>query len=301
MPAAATLSLERPTSVDEVARLLADPGVDSRVMAGGQSLTPLLTLGLAVPELIVSIDRCEELKQFTQTSSGSGDPVAIGAGVTTRTIERSEGIQRSHPLLVDAIGRIGSVHVRNFGTVVGNVCHADPGGDLIPTLLCFGAELELRNQQGTRRVALADFATGPFSTVLEDDEVAVACTVEQLDGNWNHAYRKFVHRSGDLAVATCAVLLQMNGTEISDVRVSVGAAVSRAVRLSPLESLLVGLDVGDLVGLLEADPLGDAAELLMPDATHSLDYLQTMLPRLIVAAVSEATGSGQAKIGVSDQ
>ena len=190
MSAVHPFSLERPTSVDAAVAILATAPDDARVMAGGQSLTPLLTLGLSSPEIVVSLDRCADLNEIETNEAA----LHLGAMVTTAEVERSKHIAGIAPLLTTAAREVGSIHVRNFGTAVGNVCHADPGSDLIPALLCHHGAVQLRSPAGVRSVDIADFVTGPFSTAIAGAEIATSITIsrEDTDG-WHHGYHKLVN------------------------------------------------------------------------------------------------------------
>ena len=279
-----TLALERPSTLDETVAILAGD-VEARVLAGGQSLIPLLTLGFAAPDVVVSLDRCEGLGATTI----AGNVAHIGAMVTTRHIELDTSLATRCPLLATAAGKVGSPHVRNFGTLVGNLCHADPGSDLIPAALCLDAEVEVRSTRGDRRVMIAELIEGPFITSLEADEMATAVRVPFLDRNWQHGYRKLTLRAGDLAVATAAVLLRPEGGRITDARVVVGGALRRARRISRLEAALAGVAITEAASVAPAvNWIEDLADDLLPDTSTPRDYLQAMLPRFVAATVRDA-------------
>ena len=254
-----TLALERPLTLDETVAILAGD-VEARVLAGGQSLVPLLTLGFAAPDVIVSLDRCATLDGIAVTP----EAVTIGAMVTTRRIELDGTTAALCPLLATAAARVGSPHVRNFGTVVGNLCHADPGSDLIPAALCLGAKIEVRSAHGSRRVTMAELVTGPFATSLA---------------------------AGDLAVATAAVLLRIEHGAVAEARLVVGGSLRRATRIGRLEEELMGVRAGAATDVvLAADWLEDLADDLLPDTTLPLDYLRAMLPRFVAATARDALG-----------
>ena len=284
MRQSATLALERPRSVDEALALLSVSD-ESRILAGGQSLVPLLKLGFAAPEVVVSLDRCENLDGIT----AEGETLRLGAMVTTRRVEANGTVASHSPLLSEAAARVGSPHVRNFGTLVGNLCHADPGSDLIPATLCLGAELEVRSTRGDRRVTIAELVGGPFITSLEADEMATAVSVPFLDESWRHGYRKLTLRAGDLAVATAAVLLRPEGGRITEARVVVGGALRRARRISRLEAALAGVAITEAADVAPAvNWIEDLADDLLPDTSTPRDYLQAMLPRFVAATVRDA-------------
>ena len=279
-----SLALERPRTPSEAIAVLASAD-EARVLAGGQSLVPLLTLGFAAPDVIVSLDRCATLDGVAVTP----EAVTIGAMVTTRRIELDGATAALCPLLATAAGKVGSPHVRNFGTVVGNLCHADPGSDLIPAALCLGAELEVLSAHGSRRITMAELVAGPFATSLAAGELATAIRVPLLDGLWHHGYRKLTLRAGDLAVATAAVLLRIEHGAVAGARLVVGGSLRRATRIGRLEKELMGVRAGAATDVvLAVNWIEDLAEELLPDTTLPLDYLRAMLPRFVAAAVRDA-------------
>ena len=171
MPPAA-LTLERPRSVNDALALLSASN-DPRILAGGQSLVPLLTLGFAAPETVISLDRCGDLDGIT----AGRETLRLGAMVTTRLVETDPAVAAGAPLLAEAASNVGSPHVRNFGTLVGNLCHADPGSDLIPAALCLGAEVEVLSARGSRLLDVDELVAAPFMTSLAGDELAVSALV----------------------------------------------------------------------------------------------------------------------------
>lgn len=278
------LALERPRSVDDALALLSASN-DSRILAGGQSLVPLLTLGFAAPEIVISLDRCKDLDDVT----AAGETLRLGAMVTTRHVETDPAVATGAPLLAEAAAKVGSPHVRNFGTLVGNLCHADPGSDLIPASLCLGAEVEVRSSRGSRRLGVDELVAGPFTTSLACDELAVAAHVPLRDRSWRHGYRKLALRAGDLAIATIAALVRLEGDTVAEARLVVGGALRRAARISRLESALAGAAASEAGAVALATAwVDDLADELLPDPATPSDYLHTMLPRFVAAAVRDA-------------
>ena len=285
---AAAFALERPASVSEALEAL-DAEPEARVMAGGQSLVPLLTLGLAAPPMVVSLDRCEGLADIEADPDG----VAVGAMVTTRRVELDTGLGARLPLLAKAAASVGSPHVRNFGTLVGNLCHADPGSDLIPAALCLEAELEVRSAHDRRRVGVDELIDGPFSTALQPGEMAVAVRVPVPGPAWRCGYRKLVRRAGDLAMACAAVMARVTDGAVAEARVALGGPLRRAVRVRALETDLTGVAAADAPdAVLGGAWMDDLAADLLPDATLPADYLAAMLPRFTAAAVADTIGAG---------
>ena len=287
MSSPSPFTLERPASVAEaLAALAAEP--EARVMAGGQSLVPLLTLGLAAPPMVVSLDRCDGLADI----QAGPDGVTVGAMVTTRRVELDDGLGSRLPLLARAAASVGSPHVRNFGTLAGNLCHADPGSDLIPAALCLEAELEVESAHGRRRVGVGELIDGPFATGLRPGEMAVAVRFPAQDGSWRGGYRKLVRRAGDLAMACAAVMARVTDGAVAEARVALGGPLRRAVRARALEADLAGVAAADATAaVLNGGWMEEVADDLLPDATLPADYLTAMLPRFTAAAGAETIGT----------
>lgn len=283
LPSAA-LALERPRSIDDALALLSASD-DPRILAGGQSLVPLLTLGFAAPEVVISLDRCEDLDGVT----AAGETLRVGAMVTTRRVESDPVVATEAPLLGDAAGKVGSPHVRNFGTLAGNLCHADPGSDLIPAALCLGVEVEVRSSRGSRRLAVDELVVAPFVTSLQADELVTAVRVPLPGGRRRHGYHKLALRAGDLAVATTAVVLRLDGDTVAEARLVVGGALGRARRIRSLEAALAGTAASEAAAVALATCwVDDLADDLLADPATPEDYLLTMLPRFVAATVGDA-------------
>ncbi len=255
------------------------------MLAGGQSLVPLLNLGFAEPEVVVSLDRCADLSQLTFGESAA----YLGASVTTRRIELDANLAARCPLMVAAAGKVGSPHVRNFGTLVGNLCHADPGSDLIPAALCLGVEVEVRSTLRTRLLGVDKLVVGPFVTSLAPDELAVAVHLPLHHHSWRHSYRKLALRAGDLAIATAAALLSLENNTVTEARVVVGGALRRAGRIRRIESTLVGTDTAEVANAaLATNWIEDLSDDLLVDPAIPADYLNSMLPRFVAATLHDA-------------
>ncbi len=284
MSASPSFELERPRSVEEALDLLA-AHPDSRLLAGGQSLVPLMTMGLAAPAVVVSLDRCAGVTGIETES----DRVTISAMVTTRRIELDPDIGIRIPLLAAAAARVGSPHVRNFATLVGNLCHADPGSDLIPAAVCLDADLEVRSNRGRRQMPVDELIDGPFTTSLRPGEMAMAVRIPVPDRSWRYRYRKLVKRAGDLALACAAVLIRVEDVTIVEARLAVGGPLRRAVRVRGLETELRDTPVIDAVDIVSGGGwIEELADGLLGDHTAPVDYLTVMLPRFLAATVHEA-------------
>ena len=193
-----------PASVDEALGLL---GLDSTVLAGGQSLLPLLNLRLARPELVVDINGLAEL-DYIREDDGR---LRIGAMARQAAVERSELIRARWPLLHKAVRLVGHTQIRSRGTVGGSVSHADPAAELPAALIALDARFELRSGKGSRSVAASDFFLGPLYTVREPDELLVEIEVPAQPEGARTGFAEHARTHGDFATAGAAAVVAPGG------------------------------------------------------------------------------------------
>ncbi|MCY4485624.1 MAG: xanthine dehydrogenase family protein subunit M [Deltaproteobacteria bacterium] len=271
-----------PDSLPEALALLREHGGDARLMAGGQSLLPMLKLRLVRPAVIIDIGGIRDLTGVTE----DGDTVRIGALVTERTLERTLG-QRL-PLLAEAAASIGDIHIRNLGTLGGALSQADPSGDLAPAALALGATLNAQSTGGSRAIAARDFFTGPFETCLADDEIVTSVDVPRSDGVHGHAYVKMVRRAGDYAVVGAAALVNLapDGT-CEDARIALCAAGPTAFICEDAGGSLQGTRLTD-ADLAQAAALAGKAAEPVSDVHASAEYRKEMTPVVVARALTQA-------------
>jgi carbon-monoxide dehydrogenase medium subunit len=203
----AAFGYARPATLDEALRLLGDTGTDSKVLAGGHSLLPLLKTRLARPGRLVDISRISELKGVRRLADGR---LRIGA-MTTYAEALADPKITAYGLLADVLPTIGDVQVRNCGTIGGSVAHVDPASDIPACLLALDAVAELRSSRGSRTVALREFFTGPFASTLADDELLVALEIPAASGDYGSAYRKIEQAASGYALAGVAAVVGRSG------------------------------------------------------------------------------------------
>jgi CO/xanthine dehydrogenase FAD-binding subunit len=193
-----------PVSVEEALPLL---GPDTTVLAGGQSLVPLLNLRLAQPELVLDINGVAELDYIR----ADGGPLRIGAMTRQVTLERSELVRRRWPLLNKAVSLVGHSQIRSRGTVGGSVAHADPAAELPVVLTALGARLHLRSPGGARAVAASEFFLGPLYTVREPDELLAEIEVPEQPDGAGSGFAEHARTHGDFATAGAAAMVAPGG------------------------------------------------------------------------------------------
>jgi carbon-monoxide dehydrogenase medium subunit len=198
-------SYHRPTSVADAVKLLATLGEESRPIAGGHSLIPMMKLRLATPQHLVDLQGIGELKGIRR----EGDRVVVGALTTQHELLASAEIGKSLPILHEASLLIADPQVRYKGTVGGNVANGDPGNDLPALMMVLGARYRLQGTQGAREVAAAEFYQGAYFTALEPGEILTAVSIPVPPAGHGYAYEKLKRKVGDYATAAAAVVLTM--------------------------------------------------------------------------------------------
>src|ERR1700729_2463092 len=203
---------EAPRSLDEAIGMLHNGGDYAKVLAGGQSLVPLMKLRFASPELVVDINNVPGLDYHRADPDGT---LHIGALCRHAVLERSDLLKSTQPTMASAAPLIADPIVRNRGTLVGSLCHADPQGDWASVVLALGGSVVAQGPGGTRTIPLADFVTGPFQNVLDPDEIAVEAFVPPPRGTPAGGYLKLERRVGDFATVGVAVAVDTSGDRVA--------------------------------------------------------------------------------------
>src|SRR5437588_8039410 len=202
---------EAPRSLAEAIRLLQEGDGEAKVLAGGQSLVPLMKLRFATPELLVDINNIGGLDYHRQDPDGT---LRIGALCRHADLERSALLPGSQPTMAAATPLIADPIVRNRGTLVGSLCHADPQGDWASVVLALGGSVVAAGPRGRRTIPLAGFVTGPFQNVLDPDEIAVEAVIPAAQGARSGGYLKLERRVGDFATVGVAVAVEISGGKV---------------------------------------------------------------------------------------
>jgi len=260
-------------SIDQVVELLSS-NEDAKVIAGGQSLLPLMRLRLARPAMLVDVSRIDELSYIRE----DGDRVAIGAGTRHHDVAGSELLRDACPIVPFTAAEIGDPQVRHVGTIGGSCAHADPASDMPAVLLALGAELAVRGANGASRVvAAADFFKGLFEPDLAPTEVLTEIRVPKTPGGWS--YVKFRRRANDWAIVAVAAVAGRNG----------GAAVALAnMGNRPLRA--AGVEEELAAGSDPATAARRAPEGTSPpsDVFGSAEYRQELAKVIVRRALEEA-------------
>ena len=278
-----------PSSADDAVALLAELGDGAKVLAGGQSLIPMLSLRLAAFDHLVDIGRIGELAGI----HAAADAVTVGAGTTQATIGASADLAAAVPLLVRATPLIGHFQIRNRGTLGGSLAHADPAAEYPAVALAMDAEMEVLSPRGRRRLAAADFFTGFWSTALEPDELLVRVRFPTWTGRCGFAVREFARRHGDFAVAGAAVAVGLDaGDRVERCSISLIGMGSTPVRASGTEAAVVGETaplVASEIGAMAVADLDDIPSDLHGSAEYRRRVGAAMVARAWEDAMTEAT------------
>ncbi|TCC50219.1 xanthine dehydrogenase family protein subunit M [Kribbella capetownensis] len=274
-----------PSTVDEAVALLRDQP-DAKVLAGGQSLMPVLRLRLAAPETIVDIGRIGEL----QGVRDDGDALVIGA-MTPHSTVQADPLVGEHARLVSlATATIADPQVRHRGTFGGSLAHADPAGDLPAVAVALDASFVIAGPDGRRTVAAADFFEGVFSTALAEDELLVEVRVPKYTG-WGAHYEKFNRVAQQWSIVAVAAAVRLDGDSIAEARVGLTNMGSTPIRASAVEAALVGRPATP-EAVREAAALAADGTSPVSDLNGDADYRRHLASVLTRRAVLSAAGTG---------
>lgn len=228
-----------PDNLDEVLALLTEHGDEGKVLAGGQSLIPLLSMRLAQPTQVVDINGVEGLDSI----GVDGDTITFGATVRERQAERSAVVGGRLPLLAEALPHIGHAAIRTRGTVGGTVAHADASAEIPCVVAALDGEVLVRSRRGDRVIAAEDFFQGHFTTAMDDDECLIEVRVPAQDPAAGYAFREVARRHGDYALVGVATTLALDPDgRIADGRISIMGMADVPYRARAAEAALVGAE-----------------------------------------------------------
>lgn len=282
-----SFDLHRPTSLDEALALLAEHRDDVKVLAGGQSLVPLLNFRLAHPEVVVDIARVPGLDTITVDGTG----LRIGTMTRHTAVEHSAAVERSCPLITRAMAHIAHPPIRNRGTFGGSLAHADPAAELPAVALALDAVFDVVSVRGERQIAAADFFEGFLTTALDDDEMLRSVHFPMWPDGAGAAFHEVSRRQGDFAMVGVAVAA---GTDdegrTTTPRIAFCGVSDTPVRLREVEELVTGRVFDDAV---RREAEGLVRETLSPpgDLHATSEYRKAVAGTLMTRAIAEAIGA----------
>jgi carbon-monoxide dehydrogenase medium subunit len=225
-----------PGTVEEACDLLATLE-NARMLAGGQSLMPLLNFRALTPDHLVDLNRIEELSYLRV----NGEALELGAMTRQRSIERSGDIGRRCPLLHEALAHVGHVQTRNRGTLGGSLCHLDASAELVNVTALLGGTLHAVSRRGARDIPFSEFAAGYLTTSLAPDEMLSGVTLPLPPARHGHAFVEFARRRGDFAVVACSAWLTLDGRgDIARAALALSGLGHAPVRAAAIEQALRG-------------------------------------------------------------
>jgi carbon-monoxide dehydrogenase medium subunit len=276
---AADFDYVRATDAADACRHLAAADGDGKVIAGGQTLVPLMAMRLTRPALLVDINRVPEL----QGVRADGDAVVIGACTRQEVARRDPLVAERLPLLAKAIGFVGHQQIRNRGTVGGSLANADPSAEIALAALLLDATMTARSATGSRDIAAADFFRGAMETAIEPDELLTAIRVPARPGGVG--FQEMSQRHGDFGLALAAARVEMRDGVCQSVALGLGGIEDRPIRLPEIEQRLTGTALDDLDAAL-----ADVAGMVDPmsDQHASADYRRRLAGPMLKRAILEA-------------
>lgn len=276
-----------PDRLGDAVSLLANCPGEARIIAGGQSLLPIMAFRLAAPTLLVDIGAIPGLRDIRVEDDG----LHLGPMVRWCDIERSAVVAEHQPLLKEAVAHVAHYQVRNRGTVGGSLALADPAAELPCVAVTCGAVLSLYSRFGTRKVAATDFILGEMETDLQSDEIIVDIHFPRWPSGRGWAFKEFAKRRGDFALAGVAVWFDLDGRgKVAECAVGILGAATHARRLHEVEQLLIGAQL--TTGLTEK--AGQMARAIVdpPHDTHaSQAYRKSVVGTLVQRALDAARAS----------
>jgi aerobic carbon-monoxide dehydrogenase medium subunit len=280
---------EAPRSLAEALALLHESGDDAKVLAGGQSLVPLMKLRFASPGLVVDINNLPGLAYHRADPDGT---LRIGALCRHADLEHSDLLKTTQPTMAAAAPLIADPIVRNRGTLVGSLCHADPQGDWASVVLALGGSVVARSPRGMRAIPLADFVTGPFQTVLDPDEIAVEAVIPAAKGTRAGGYLKLERRVGDFATVGVAVALEMSGENVTRAGIALTGVGGSTIAAKAAAEALTGRPLTSETISQAADL---AAEAARPRTDHrgSAEYKRHMVRTFVARLLGRAEPSAE--------
>lgn len=273
---------EAPGSIEQALELLSVYGSEGKVLAGGQSLIPLMKLRFASPQVIIDINNIPGLDYLGEDPDGT---LRVGALCRHRTLERAAELRRSYPTMAAAAPQIADPIVRTRGTLVGSVCHADPQGDWGAVMLALGGEIVALSAEGERTIPVSEFLLGPFQNSLRPDEIAVEARIPNPGAGATGTYMKLERRVGDFATVGVALFVAAPGGTVQRAGIALTGVGASNIKCTAAEQALVGSSL-NASSIEQAARL--AAEAAQPKSDHrgSAEYKRHMVHTFVVRGLS---------------
>ncbi|MGD9920791.1 MAG: xanthine dehydrogenase family protein subunit M [Pseudorhodoplanes sp.] len=284
---AAAFDYLKPSSIEQAIELLAKSGESAKVLAGGQTLIPMMAFRMAQPTALIDLNGIDGLSYIRE----QGETLAIGALTRHRDVERSELVGRHCPLLAQAIRLVAHPVIRNRGTAGGSLSHADPAAEWPTVAMALGAELVLRSERGVRSVPAHDFFTSLLTTALMPDEILVEIRIPKIRKRARAAFLEVSRRHGDFALVSVAIQIGLSVSgEVDEVALALGGVDTIPIDASPTAQMMVGCRFGEVRFHQVARAI--AHGLSPSDDIHaSAEYRRDVAEGLIVRALTQLSDS----------
>lgn len=277
----------RASNLNEALELLDKYGNEAKILAGGQSLLPLLKMRILSPKYVIDVTRIPELHYIRENKK----TIAIGALTTHYEVSSSSVIRDKYPILSKAAGYIGDLQVRNRGTMGGNVCHADPASHYLPALIALEADFIVRSKDGERIIKAKEFFKDMFTTAMKPNELLVEVRVPKLDG-FRYGYESIQRRSGDLALVISSIIIKIEGGTCKSAKIVIGATSPVPIELKAAEELLIGKELNkDIIEKVASKVYEELPEPIS-DIKASSEYRREVARVLTVKALSSCMRGG---------
>jgi CO/xanthine dehydrogenase FAD-binding subunit len=273
----------RASSVDEAVAALAANG-DAKLLAGGQSLVPMLNFRLIDAPLFVDINGIESLGGIAEAADGG---LHIGALTRHYALETSAAVRQRFPVLHEAMKHVAHLAIRNRGTIGGSLSHADPAAELPTLSVLLDATIETANPAGGRQIAAQDFFLAPLTTALAADEIVVAVNLPGLPDGAGWGFEEFAQRRGDFAVAGAAAIVVRDGERVTGARIALMGVHDTPLRAGAAEQAMIsdGIDAAAAAAQAAAEPTND----LHGSADYRRHLVGVLTRRALTAAYERAT------------
>ena len=280
----------KPGSVKEALAMLAEHADECKVICGGQSLLIVMRQGLVAVDYLIDLKGLDELNYIKYDDK---DGLKLGATTTHRIIEKSKVIKKNYPVLTAMEEKLASIQVRNWGTIGGNLAHADAAGDPAPVLISLGASVKLGSKKGDRVMSLEDFYTDLFETAMEHDEIVLEVQVPPTPPKSGSAYQKFNLLSSDQGVVAVAATVTADKSGVcTDAKIVLGNAGVTPIRAKSGEKILIGKKLTDKLmaeageaAAGDADPVSD----IHASADFRRHLIKVLTKRMVKQAWDQAT------------
>lgn len=280
-----------PTTIEDACSLLSKYKGEARILAGGTDLLVKMKNRMMLPSYLISIKNIPDL-DYVRYDEKEG--LRIGALTTLEAIKVSPAIRQRFGILAQAAGVVGSVAIRNGGTIGGNLCNAAPSAETAPALIALAAKAKIAGLSGERTVALEDFFTGPGETVLQTGEILTEIQVPHLPARSSGVYLKHSLRKMDIAIVGVGVVVTLNGESCADIKIVLGAVAPTPIRARKAEDVIRGQEPSQELAKRAAEIASEESRPI-DDIRSSAEHRRNMVGILTVQAIEQAVK--QARLG----